>query len=116
MDENKDQNNPQSKSKMSNTNLTLQTGDTHAPQANEYCSVPILQKVLVPYPGYETRLYSVQMMRSSEAKDYYQNMSVKEEKQCSAQNERERSPMRDSRTTNEYWNSLNIKGFKQYKA
>eukprot|EP00092_Neocalanus_flemingeri_P083296 GFUD01104524.1.p1 GENE.GFUD01104524.1~~GFUD01104524.1.p1 ORF type:complete len:120 (+),score=36.29 GFUD01104524.1:34-393(+) len=87
----------------------------------KYCSVPILQKVLAPYPGFTSRLYSVQVMRSEEAKDFYQNVGGKckqEEQNVSGRDERERSPTRDFRNQaiGEFWNTLEVKKFKQYKA
>eukprot|EP00092_Neocalanus_flemingeri_P020930 GFUD01022675.1.p1 GENE.GFUD01022675.1~~GFUD01022675.1.p1 ORF type:complete len:214 (-),score=60.88 GFUD01022675.1:93-734(-) len=98
----------------------LQKEDDPKLKSNKYCSVPILQKVLVPYPGYTSRLYSVQVMRSEEAKDFYQNVGGKckqEEQNVSGSDERERSPTRVSRNQaiNEYWNTLECKEFKQYK-
>ena len=42
---------------------------------NTYCQVPILEKVLVPSPGYQTRLYSLQVLSVAEAKQYYQDIS-----------------------------------------
>eukprot|EP00092_Neocalanus_flemingeri_P098308 GFUD01125353.1.p1 GENE.GFUD01125353.1~~GFUD01125353.1.p1 ORF type:complete len:121 (-),score=42.22 GFUD01125353.1:352-714(-) len=103
------------------SNEVLQKEDDPKLKYNEYYSVPILQKVLVPYPGYTTRLYSVQVMRSEEAKDFYQNVGGKykqEEQNVSGSDERERSPTRVSRNQaiNEYWNTLECKEFKQYKA
>eukprot|EP00092_Neocalanus_flemingeri_P108196 GFUD01138929.1.p1 GENE.GFUD01138929.1~~GFUD01138929.1.p1 ORF type:complete len:205 (-),score=56.92 GFUD01138929.1:8-622(-) len=98
----------------------LQKEDDPKLKSIKYCSVPILQKVLVPYPGYTSRLYSVQVMRSEEAKDFYQNVGGKckqEEQNVSGSDERERSPTRVSRNQaiNEYWNTLECKEFKQYK-
>ena len=42
---------------------------------NTYCQVPILEKVLVPSPGYQTRLFSLQVLSVAEAKQYYQDIS-----------------------------------------
>ena len=42
---------------------------------NTYCQVPILEKVLVPSPGYQTRLYSLQVLSVAEAEQYYQDIS-----------------------------------------
>ena len=115
MHESEDQN---SKSKK-NSDVTLQDG--HVAKSNEYCSVPILQKVLVPYPGHTTRLYSVQVMRCSEANDFYPNVWEKcqqDPKNVTTLNERERSPRRDPKdeANDKYWNSSDFKEFKQYKA
>eukprot|EP00092_Neocalanus_flemingeri_P039525 GFUD01043039.1.p1 GENE.GFUD01043039.1~~GFUD01043039.1.p1 ORF type:complete len:121 (+),score=44.19 GFUD01043039.1:36-398(+) len=118
----KSENQKDTKSKPNTTSAdVLQKEDDPRPQSNEYCSVPILQKVLVPYPGYTTRLYSVQVMRSEEAKDFYQNVGGKcqqEEQNVSGSDERERSPTRDFRNQaiGEFWNTLEVKKFKQYKA
>ena len=86
---------------------------------NKFCSVPILQKVLEPSPGYQSRLYSVQVMRISDAEDYYQNIrrnSNQEDQQVPAQSERERSPTRDSKPRIEHRNPLECKEFAQQKA
>ena len=91
-------------------------------KSNDFCSVPILQKVLTPCPGFTTRLYSVQVMRSAEAVQYYQ--SVKGDKQveeknesCREDRERERSPAKYCSSTEKgYLNSLENKDFKHYKA
>ena len=100
-----------------NLNTSLSKEYQKGLAANGYCSVPILQKVLVPAPGYETRLYSVQLMNSSEADDYYTNISKKWAKEeLLVQNERERSPMRGSRTGVNNWSPLEYKELKHYKA
>ena len=102
-----------------NLNTSLSTDYQRGLAANGYCSVPILQKVLVPAPGYETRLYSVQLMSSSEADDYYRKVNdkwAKEESKVENENERERSPMRSSRTGDKNWNSLDYKKLNHYKA
>ena len=86
---------------------------------NKFCSVPILQKVLEPSPGYQSRLYSVQVMRISDAEDYYQNIrgnSNHEDQQVPAQSERERSPTRDSKPCVEFRNPPECKEFAQQKS
>merc|ERR1719430_2460223 len=45
-----------------------------------YCQVPILEKVMVPSPGYQTRLYSLQVLSVAEAEQYYQNSSTQWQK------------------------------------
>ena len=117
MDGNNYQNNHKAKTRKVNINVSKET--EKVPTANYFCSVPILQKVLEPSPGYQSRLYSVQVMRISDAETYYQNISGNsnhEDQQVPAQNERERSPTRDSKSHNEYRNSLDFKEFAQYKA
>ena len=43
---------------------------------NTYCQVPILEKVLVPSPGYQTRLYSLQVLSVADAEQYYQDINT----------------------------------------
>ena len=72
MDGNNDQNNQKSKTNYVNTNVSTEPKNDQI--VNDFCSVPIWKKVLVPAPGYQTRLYSVQVMRTSDAEDYYCNI------------------------------------------
>ena len=114
MDENNDQNNQKSKASNLNTNVSTEPMNTQA--ENDFCSVPILQKVLVPAPGYQSRLYSVQVMRASDAEDYYRKIPGNSNHDIAAPNERERSPTRDSKSINKCWDPLDFKEFSQYKA
>ena len=130
MDGNNDQNNQKSKTSIMNlsteTKSRLYSGISHVSTetkegqaAGDFCSVPILQKVLEPSPGYQSRLYSVQVMRISDAEDYYQNISGNsnhEDQQVPVQNERERSPTIDSKSRNEFRNLLECKEFTKHKA
>ena len=99
MDENNDQNNQ--KSKASNLNMNVSTEPMNTQAENDFCSVPILQKVLVPAPGYQSRLYSVQVMRASDAEDYYRKIPGNSNHDIAAPNERERlQPEIQKPTTN----------------
>ena len=93
------------------------------PTTKDYCPVPILEKVLVPAPGYETRLYSVQLLSMADAEDYYHSMEgrwkkeeVRQEKEVGGMCDRERSPVREGRRCAEYWNTLGSKDCRHYKA
>ena len=54
---------------------------------NTYCQVPILEKVLVPSPGYQTRLYSLQVLSVAEAEQYYQDISQQWQKTSDSEQE-----------------------------
>ena len=114
MDENNDQSNQKSKASNVNTNVSTEPKKDQA--ENEFCSVPILQKVLVPAPGYQTRLYSVQVMRKADAEDYYRKIPGNSNHEIAASNDRERSPTRDTKSNNKRWDPLDFKEFSQYKA
>merc|ERR1719430_2368622 len=52
-----------------------------------YCQVPILEKVMVPSPGYQTRLYSLQVLSVAEAEQYYQDISTQWQKNSGSDQE-----------------------------
>ena len=79
--------------------------------------VHILRKVLVPSPGYETRLYSVHIMSTAEAEDYCQNRDRRsKEDDFQARHESARSSVRVFGSGEEYWKGLDNKDFVHYKA
>ena len=79
--------------------------------------VHILQKVLVPSAGYETRLYSVHIMSTAEAEDYCQNRDRRsKEDDLQARHESARSSVRVFGSGEDYWKQLDNRDFLKYKA
>ena len=79
--------------------------------------VHILRKVLVPSPGYETRLYSVHILSTAEAVDCCQNRDRRsKEDDLQAQHESARSSVRVFGSGEEYWKGLDNNDYMKYKA
>ena len=109
MEGNTDQNDQKSKKFKQNLNFSPEI-------SKGLTTVHILRKVLVPSPGYETRLYSVHIM-STAAEDYCQNRDRRpKDDDLQAQHESARSSVRVFGSGEEYWKGLDNKDFVHYKA